>query len=310
MTLAILGNGALGRSLADLFAPARPMLVGRRRAAPFQVIGRGAPHLATPAGLGWDEQPPTAVDVVLVAVKWAALPLAAAWIQRHASAALVVTFLNGLGQEEALAGAVASPNLSPAITTHACTRLDADPPGVRIASEGETWLTEQPHPADAELRNWASRLNLPWQWLPASRMIRYRWRKLVQNSIINPLSVLADAENGRLPDLVLWRLTPVLYDEAAAVARAEHVTLPPDTWPSVTALARATASNHSSMLQDVHRGLPTEIDAITGYLLRTAKRHRLPAPTHDALYRLVLGIADASEHRPDPGDIRTPNSGY
>ena len=52
-------------------------------------------------------------------------------------------------------------------------------------------------------------------------------------------------------------------------------------------VAAATARNRSSMLQDVLAGRRTEIEHLTGALLRLARRHEVPAPTHRAVYRLV-----------------------
>ena len=41
------------------------------------------------------------------------------------------------------------------------------------------------------------------------------------------------------------------------------------------------------MLEDVRAGRPTEIDFITGALVREAAKHDVPVPLHMAMYRLV-----------------------
>ena len=41
------------------------------------------------------------------------------------------------------------------------------------------------------------------------------------------------------------------------------------------------------MLEDVRAGRPTEIDFITGALVREAAKHGVPVPLHTAMYRLV-----------------------
>ena len=56
------------------------------------------------------------------------------------------------------------------------------------------------------------------------------------------------------------------------------------------AVAAATAPNYSSMQQDLVAGRPTEIDYITGYILREAQPLGLHMPLHQQLY-------DAISHR-------------
>ena len=41
------------------------------------------------------------------------------------------------------------------------------------------------------------------------------------------------------------------------------------------------------MLEDVKAHRPTEIELITGALVREAEKHGVPVPLHTALYRLV-----------------------
>ena len=50
---------------------------------------------------------------------------------------------------------------------------------------------------------------------------------------------------------------------------------------------RRGSAHYPSMLEDVELHRPTEIDLITGSLVREAGRHGVPVPLHTALYRLV-----------------------
>ena len=84
--------------------------------------------------------------------------------------------------------------------------------------------------------------------------------------------------------------------EAAAVAAAQGVRLPyPDAVAAVEEVARRTSENYSSMLRDVQRGAPTEIDAINGAIVRAGERAGVPTPINHALWQLVKEI----EARPD-----------
>jgi 2-dehydropantoate 2-reductase len=64
-----------------------------------------------------------------------------------------------------------------------------------------------------------------------------------------------------------------------------------DPVAAVEEVARKTAANHSSMLQDVLRGAPTEIDAICGAVVNTALKHRIGAPVNWMCWQLVKALA-------------------
>ncbi|EQC01378.1 2-dehydropantoate 2-reductase [Photorhabdus temperata subsp. temperata M1021] len=52
-------------------------------------------------------------------------------------------------------------------------------------------------------------------------------------------------------------------------------------------LLSAQQKNYSSMLQDIRAKRHTEIDYITGYLLRRARTHGLSAPENIRLYNRI-----------------------
>jgi len=92
------------------------------------------------------------------------------------------------------------------------------------------------------------------------------WGKLVVNAAINPLTALLGINNGELIKRSTARdLCAALATEVAAVAGKKNISLP-FAYPvkAVEDVIESTAGNQSSMLQDVLRGAPTEIDAISG----------------------------------------------
>ena len=80
-----------------------------------------------------------------------------------------------------------------------------------------------------------------------------------------------------------------LMDEGKAVAAAAGVTLDEDPW-EMNVLATQRGNRHApSMLEDVQARRLTEVDMITGSLVREAHRTGVPVPLHEAMYSLIKG---------------------
>jgi 2-dehydropantoate 2-reductase len=118
------------------------------------------------------------------------------------------------------------------------------------------------------------------------------WGKLAVSCGINALTALLRVANGRLLEIPPARdLMDGAATECASVAAARGIQLPfPDAVAKVREVAEQTAGNHSSMLQDVLRGAPTECDAINGTLAGEGRRLGIPTPINDVLWRAVRAI--------------------
>jgi 2-dehydropantoate 2-reductase len=130
------------------------------------------------------------------------------------------------------------------------------------------------------------------------------WGKVLYNVGLNPLSALLNVPYGELGrEENARRLLIQLIEEAFAVAIKE-VSLP---WSSADEylehffgkLLASTESHFSSMLQDLDRGRETEIDAITGQVIRRADLLGLPVPVNRVVYALVKAKV-ATAKRPQP----------
>jgi len=115
-----------------------------------------------------------------------------------------------------------------------------------------------------------------------------QWSKLIFNATVNAVAALTGLPHdphfaqGRLGELVRG-----LMDEGKAVAAAAGVGLWEDPW-EMNVLATQRGHRHSpSMLEDVKAHRPTEIESITGSLVREAGKRGVPVPLHAALYALV-----------------------
>lgn len=111
---------------------------------------------------------------------------------------------------------------------------------------------------------------------------RMLFRKVLLNSVINPLTALMEIKNGELlTNPYAYELMKDLYMELYRAFPEIDVMLP---FEEVTSLCASTAGNTSSMLADKQAGRKMEIDTIIHYALM---RSPIELPTLKALYNLL-----------------------
>lgn len=89
-------------------------------------------------------------------------------------------------------------------------------------------------------------------------------KKLIVNAVINPLTALFRVKNRQIvKNTHIRNLAKVLCAETATVLRLNER----EEWEHVQNIAHKTGANRSSMLTDIESDRPTEIEAITGYIL-------------------------------------------
>ena len=202
---------------------------------------------------------------------------------------LAVTLQNGIGNREILIESLGAARVALGTSTTGATLLG---PGL-VRAGGDGLLSLERHPkagaAAAALRSASFKVRM----VGDARSLL--WGKLVINAAINPLTALLRVTNGELLKRPSARgLMAELACEAAAVAGAENIPLPFEDAPQAAEqVARRTADNHSSMLQDIQRGTPTEIDAICGAVTRQGEAHGIPTPMNRACWQLVRALASA-----------------
>ncbi len=114
------------------------------------------------------------------------------------------------------------------------------------------------------------------------------WNKLFANVGINAITALTNIRNGQLLDIEPTRLlVESVVNEAMEVASGLNVEVAADALDNVLAIAAATATNRSSMGQDVDAQRATEINAINGYIVRRADELGLDVPVNLTLVRLI-----------------------
>ena len=200
---------------------------------------------------------------------------------------LAVTLQNGLGNYETLTRSLGLNRVALGSSTTGATLLG--PGQVKAGGEGVISIERNPSlgPIEAALRS----ANFNVQIVDDAQSLI--WGKLVINAAINPLTALLQISNGELLNRPAAReMMAELACEAAQVAKAENVDLPfSDPIAASEDVARKTAANHSSMLQDVLRHAPTEIDAICGAVVKTAQKHGINAPANWACWKLIQALS-------------------
>ena len=229
----------------------------------------------------------TLVPLAIVLVKAWQTERAAS--QLHAcmkSDGLALTLQNGLGNREALVSELGAQRVVLGVTT-AGASLTA-PGHARAAGNGKVML--EAHPRLEPLADRLHEAGFTVEIVADAEALL--WGKLVINAAINPLTALLRVPNGELLRRPSARaLMAEAAREAATVASARGIALPyPDAVAAAEEVAERTATNISSMLQDVLRGASTEIDAISGAIVRAGEAAGVDTPVNRLLWRLVKGL--------------------
>jgi 2-dehydropantoate 2-reductase len=240
------------------------------------------------------------LDLAILATKATQLDAAAAALAGRASGTTVMTIQNGLGAEE-----IARRHGEWQIIS-AVTFMSGDRHGdthVEYELDTATWMgpyagTDTPYERVREVERLLRDAGLEAQAFPD--LLPAQWSKLIFNATVNTVSALTQLGHVELfareeEPTDLGHLVHELMAEGVRVAEAAGVELHEDPWEmNVLAVRRGEtqASDYAhvpSMLEDVRAERQTEVDFITGALVREAERLGVPVPLHTTMYRLVKG---------------------
>lgn len=289
MNIVILGPGAIGRLWAYQLHKAghQVALWGTQPAGEYCLI---QDELA-PITLAYN-QPATLehADLLLVCVKaWqvgtALLPL----LDKLAPQTILLFIHNGMGALDTLTERLSDHPLLMATTTHGALKQGAH--HVMHTGQGTTQLGAVN--AQGERCDFlVDVLNHALPHVLWTDNIRYAlWHKLAINCVINPLTAIENCRNGQLANANYRPLLNQLINELVGVMQAEQVPIEPQQLTeSIDRVIEATSQNYSSMQQDIAQQRPTEIDFITGYVIKKAAQHGLTVPLNQHLYQQVHSL--------------------
>jgi 2-dehydropantoate 2-reductase len=301
----VVGGGVIGSLYAAHLAQLTETWVLTRRVAHAETLAAhglrvsGKSDFTASLHATVDEAALPDVDLVILATKATDVDDAASRLAGRVPSATVMTIQNGLGAEEIVRAHGERPLVSAVTFMSGVRHSDGH---VEYELDTETWLGpfagtttfERAQEIEALLVESGLRARAFPDLRPA------QWSKLIFNATVNTVAALTDlphvsafAEVDAPTDLGL--LVRDLMDEGKRVAAAAGVELHEDPWEmNVHAVRRGETEAASgayahvpSMLDDVRSHRRTEVDFITGSLVREAGRAGVAVPLHEAMYRLV-----------------------
>ncbi len=297
-SVTLIGTGALASCLgARLARSGRAVtLVGTWRDA-IDVIRRSGLFVEDASG-SWSvparavtyEEPLVPADLVLVLVKSSRTAAAAEAAARAvAPTGLILTLQNGLGNLEVLTGAARSGRVALGVAFPGATLLG---PG-RVRDGGGSRIVLQACGIISRAANALRDAGFDMRVEPD--LAPWLWAKLAVNCAINPLTALLRVPNGALlQDAQARAMLESVAREVGAVAAARNILLARDPAELALEVARQTAFNRSSMLQDVERGVETEIEALNGAVVSEADRLGVAVPVNRRLLDEIRHLSTAS----------------
>jgi 2-dehydropantoate 2-reductase len=296
MSLLVVGTGALaGLFAARLAGTGQPVsMLGSWPAGLFALRERGLlmldlndiVHEYWVEVVDYTGSLPSYSAVLVLVKSWQTVRAAAKLKECLDRSGIALTLQNGLGNFETLQSVLGHERVALGVTTTAAKLLE---PGY-VQHTGEGKVSIGAHPNLAGFDDLLQKAGFQVELIADPQSLL--WGKLVINAAINPLTALLRVPNGEL--LARPEARDLMHEaaiESALVAAAKGIKLPyPNPVEAVEAVARNTATNLSSMLQDVLRGTPTEIDAISGAIIQESEKVGVPAPVNRMLWRLVRGL--------------------
>src|SRR5690242_6774961 len=123
-----------------------------------------------------------------------------------------------------------------------------------------------------------------------------QWTKLIFNAATNPVGALTLLHHGAATRFgPTGQLFNDLIAEGEAVAKELEIELHGDPRALVQKGANAPGKHRASMLQDVLARRQTEIDFMSGAIVKAGRQNGVPTPLNETLWALVKGLEKSWE---------------
>jgi 2-dehydropantoate 2-reductase len=292
--IAVVGLGAIGGVIAGSLAALRrhDIVVCVRSPISRLVVERPADTVEIPIRALTEPAAAEPVDWVLLCTKAHQTPAAKPWLARLCGPETRIAVLqNGIRHADRLAPLVGRTTIVPTIVYYNGERLAPD--RVRFRHTGEYDFAVRD---DADGSAFAELLaGTPMRILRTVDFDTLAWRKLLLNVVANPITALTLQRQAVLRREDVKTLCLALLEEAANVGRADGARLAPDEAErSLQTLLTYPPEAGTSMYFDRLAGRPFEVEALTGAVVASGERHRIPTPLNGMLLTLLRAVSDAA----------------
>lgn len=311
MKIAIVGAGGIGSKFGALLSSVAEVWLIHHRDSHVQTLRengltliRNEQEVKCEVHAATDASEVGAAELIIVTVKAYNTREAVRRLKPIvASNTLVTSFQNGLGNFEILEEELGREHVLSAITFHGATLQS--PGRVLDRGNGQTYFATRPD-IKHSVETLAETFNAAGvETLVHDNVDGLLWGKLCMVAGINAPATLLQVSNGALNDVPEAReLCLQVIKEVMAVAEAKHIALPFDPCERFDAVTRATHNMYSGTLLDALRGKGTEIQAITGSILREANLVDVDVPTNRTLFLAISAMLATRSQRIDATTVK------
>lgn len=205
----------------------------------------------------------------------------------------VLSLQNGWGNAGRIAGLVGPEKVLLGVTYHSATL--AGPGHVQHMAKGVTHVGALSEGADARLAEIATAFNAAGIETQVAPTIREQiWSKLALNVVSLPTAALLRCFAGDLAVRAgTVELMQQLLHEVVTVAHRMGIRLDyQERWQAILGVLEKAKTAKPSMLQDVEKKRPTEIDVINGAIVAEGKRLGVATPYNHTLVTLIQALED------------------
>lgn len=234
-------------------------------------------------------QPVDDLDFILLAVKSNALDQCIPELKTLTGPCTkIICLLNGIGNEEKLVNVFGAEHVAGGSAFISVIR---EAPGVvDHVGEGKLIIGEWKTGEAAQSLEWLGKMfrqaGVDTHVSPDIRQVK--WDKLLWNIIYNPLTALTRTRVGEaLNDTDLFPILAEVKKEYIRTASAVGITINRDYAEKVLLPNRDVQNHKTSMLQDLEHGRKMELEAILGFVIKTARAKQVPVTAIETIYHLL-----------------------